>query len=186
MTGTLRELQQHGLPPYATGEASMLCPKGNTALPKSYGCNHPICRADIPPVIARLCREVPRNNFSLADESDNRRYGRERERGDVARSRPLRLRGRAAAVSSAYHRGVSSCVESHSRSLLCRCKSGATVCPLVQPIAPQSMSAPRAASGRSKPLSAGLPPPACSRAWRNTGLLATAYRKPVGSRSFDC
>lgn len=89
----------------------------------------------------------------------------------------------------AFSGSVASCVQSYSRSLRRRWKSGATGCPTVQSIAPlfrQSMFAQRAASGLTKQPSVGLLLQAFSRAWRNTGLLATAFRTPAVSRSFVC
>ncbi len=71
-------------------------------------------------------------------------------------------------VFPAYFGGVP-CVQTRKRLSRLRWKSGATVCPWVQRIAPQFMSVRRAAFGRQKLRSVGRRLPAFSPAWRNTG-----------------
>lgn len=99
---------------------------------------------------------------------------------------PLPARGGSGRQFCSACWGRSCCVQHRRRGWRHPHKCGATAYPQVQAIAPTSMPPQRGASGRTKPLSIGLRPPAKSLASQNTGSLVASLRPPSLRLSACC
>lgn len=123
-----------------------------------------ICKISISPALA--CSHGPTDGHHVLNTCRDGRH--------------LSTLGEASA-SSVASRGAFPCRQLNRITALRRCKSGATVCPSVQRIAPlfqPSMYVLRAGSGPTRQPSVGPPQRACSRAWQNTGLRDTRFQTP--------
>src|ERR1035437_6286839 len=91
---------------------------------------------------------------------------------------------KALELVSAY--GAKTWANHSQEGLLPQSESRASLCTVVQSIAPQFTASSRAPYGREKLLNIGQPLLASSRAWQNTGWPErTKFPTPASSRSLD-
>ena len=129
------------------------------------------------------CRWCGRNRHIASSQTDRQRYAL------TFAAAGLFLRGRGEPRIQRCVRGVLSCVQQKGILPPRLFKCGAMTCLMMQLNAPKcrrSRCGVLAASGRKKQQSIGRITRAYSRAWRNTGSLATGFLTLVAWRSFVC